>query len=74
MPSPDFSGLSASKNLLNSYKKVDVETNGKVVVQGPFGVHDTMRSGMRSVAYDLAPQHPLQSSLQTVFFFSKLNS
>jgi hypothetical protein len=34
--------------------------------EGPFGVHDTMREGIKSFSHDLAPKHPLQSSLKTV--------
>ncbi len=38
----------------------------EVVVEGPFGTHDTLRNGIKSVSHDLAPKHPLQSHLQTV--------
>ncbi len=37
-----------------------------VATFGPYGVHDTLNSGMRSIAHDLAPRHPLQGHLQTV--------
>lgn len=37
-----------------------------VSTSGPHGVHDTMRAGLRSIAFDLAPTHPLQSTLRTV--------
>ena len=39
---------------------------------GPFGVNDTLRNGLHSTAHDLAPRHPLQTRLSTVFFFGKL--
>lgn len=64
MSSVDFSRLSSVRNLLNLSQ--DFDNHKKVVAHGPYGVHDTMRVGMRSIAHELAPQHPLQLSLQTV--------
>lgn len=43
-----------------------VEKTREVTIQGPFGVHDTLREGLKSVSHDLAPKHPLQTSLKTV--------
>ena len=37
-----------------------------VSTTGPYGVHDTMRNGLLSVASELAPNHPLKSTLKTV--------
>lgn len=45
-----------------------VEKTREVTIQGPFGVHDTLREGIKSVSHDLAPKHPLQTSLKTVLY------
>ena len=34
-----------------------------VCTEGPYGVHDVLRNGPRSIAHDLAPRHSLQSHL-----------
>jgi proteasome maturation protein len=34
-----------------------------VTVKGPYGIHDTLRNGLQSVAHDLAPRHQLMSTL-----------
>ena len=33
---------------------------------GPYGTHDTLRSGFYSASHQLAPKHPLQQSLATI--------
>lgn len=38
-----------------------------ITTQGPFGTHDTLREGIKSFAHDLAPRHPLQTQLATVW-------
>lgn len=43
-----------------------LEKTKEVVVEGPYGVHDTLREGIKSIAHDLAPKHPLQTHLKTV--------
>lgn len=35
-------------------------SNPRYFTEGPYGVHDVMRRGLRYAAHDLAPRHPLQ--------------
>lgn len=58
--------------LTNGSFETDVLLSGSrktVTVEGPYGVHDTIRYGLHSVAHDLAPKHPLVSSLKSVLCF-----
>lgn len=43
-----------------------------ITTQGPFGTHDTLREGIKSFAHDLAPRHPLQTQLATVWHLRRL--
>ncbi|PJF19913.1 hypothetical protein PSACC_00271 [Paramicrosporidium saccamoebae] len=45
---------------------LSVEHKRTVCANGPYGVHDTLRNGLHSIAHDLAPRHPLVATLNTV--------
>jgi hypothetical protein len=45
----------------NSFSQSKME---KVFTEGPYGVHDTFRNGLHSIAHDLNPGHPLEKYLK----------